>query len=626
MNSPILPYGVCRTLFEHTDAALLVIDDHHRIVAANPAAQLLLGQKEPDGLPARQFICSSSIACFEEVCATLHDDNTHTIEIPDFEFVNANGKPLSVKVRFFIHTHDTGTKWMMIVFRDISADKELKNHFSQVFHSSPVSKSITDSETHRYAEVNDAFCKLAGMQRENIIGKTTEELGFSIRDKNKLIEKLRKNGTVQNIDIEVTRADGTELQLLLSSEILEIAGRKYFLTVQVDVTEQRKAQQKALALNDFLQNVLENTSDGFVSFDRDWQYLYVNPNATILLGKSEAELIGNRIWDIFPSMAGSEFESRLRDAMENRKSVSFDGTRPVNTNVWVHVRAYPIEQGLAVFFTDITEKKKAEQALLATNEELDMRVRERTMELTALLEREKNINEMKSRFVSMASHEFRTPLSALLSSVNLLEFYVKPGPDTRETKHINRIKSSVEHLTNILDDFLSLDKLENGKLEVKATTFDLDEFARELVSGMNELLKPGQDLAYHYTGECHAVLDKHIIKNTLNNLLSNAIKFTPANKNMSLCIQNKDGHVELTVRDNGIGIPTEEQPFVFSRLFRASNAINVSGTGLGLNIVKRYVELLGGRISFTSAPEEGTQFVIVLPFADRESAPVALQA
>lgn len=259
------------------------------------------------------------------------------------------------------------------------------------------------------------------------------------------------------------------------------------------------------------------------------------------------------------------------------------------------------------------ERHKMFEAMQRLNLELDAKVTERTKELITSLEREKELNELKSRFVSMASHEFRTPLSAILSSISLIDSYQKEEQAEKRKKHTERIKASVRNLVDILNDFLSLDKLEQGKVEIKTAKIDLPEFAEDIIEEVSGMLKQGQKINFSHNGEKEIVQDRKVLKNILLNLLSNAIKYSLENKEIYFLMEVHKDLVSIKVKDEGIGIPEEDQENLFGKFFRAKNATNISGTGLGLNIVKKYVELLDGNISFISKYNEGTTFTVELP-------------
>ncbi len=235
-------------------------------------------------------------------------------------------------------------------------------------------------------------------------------------------------------------------------------------------------------------------------------------------------------------------------------------------------------------------------------------------ELRRAYEKEKELSELKSRFVSMASHEFRTPLSTILSSADLIEAYTREEQQEKRARHTGRIKSSVSNLTGILNDFLSLRKLEEGKVGIQPAPFMLFPFLETTADELSGLLKPGQHILKHLPErDVEIFSDPKVLKNILFNLLSNAIKYSDAGSPIDCMVEQDGDKLRISVKDHGIGIPKEEQQHVFTRFFRAHNAENIQGTGLGLNIVKRYVELLGGSINFESELSKGTTFVCVLP-------------
>jgi PAS domain S-box-containing protein len=299
------------------------------------------------------------------------------------------------------------------------------------------------------------------------------------------------------------------------------------------------------------------------------------------------------------------------------------------------------EHFVIAYIADITRRKQNEEKIIrqqadleAINEEmkklnatLEAKVETRTIELqhtlealeaskeelTISLEKEKEVNDLKSRFVSMASHEFRTPLSTILSSISLLAKYITTEDQPKRDKHIDRIKSSVKTLTDILNEFLSLGKIEEGKVEVKADTFDLTEFINDIINEMNVLLKPAQSLQYHHTGSPFTFSDSNLLKHVVVNLISNAIKFSPEKSIIQINSKIEDDNTIVEICDQGIGIPKSDQVHLFERFFRATNVTNIQGTGLGLHIVGRYVELLNGTISYNSELEKGSTFTITYP-------------
>ncbi|RNI21996.1 hybrid sensor histidine kinase/response regulator [Rufibacter latericius] len=281
------------------------------------------------------------------------------------------------------------------------------------------------------------------------------------------------------------------------------------------------------------------------------------------------------------------------------------------------------------------EHAKSLAEIQSLNAQLEQRVEERTQELAEAiqklentnrilyeaqldiekaLQKEKELNELKSRFVTTASHEFRTPLSTVLSSASIIARYKTTEEDDKRLKHVDRIKSAVQNLTVILNDFLSISRIEEGKVYNIPSTFNLVAFVKESVEEMQALVKEGQRIIYQHQGEQELVeLDKQLLKNILINLLSNASKYSAEGRTIHLATIITPETVTITVQDEGIGIPAQDQTHLFTPFFRAQNATNIQGTGLGLNIVKRYVEVMDGTLDFQSVLDKGTTFTITFP-------------
>lgn len=278
--------------------------------------------------------------------------------------------------------------------------------------------------------------------------------------------------------------------------------------------------------------------------------------------------------------------------------------------------------------TDITGRKLADDKILLAKSELEQKVKERTRELEANIERqkqaeleiqkayekEKELNELKSRFVSMASHEFKTPLANILTSATLIDKYQKEEQTENRTKHVMKIRKSVNTLNAILNDFLSLDRVESGAINFNEITFDFVALCAELIDQLDLLLKEGQQIILDCQhSELLVNLDKNAVKHIIGNLLSNALKYSGEKSTIYVRIKSDEKSIYLEIEDKGIGIPEEEQKNMFSKFFRAKNSLNIQGTGLGLHIIKYYIELMNGSITFSSKEGEGTTFFIEIP-------------
>ncbi len=398
--------------------------------------------------------------------------------------------------------------------------------------------------------------------------------------------------------------------------------------------------------------IFQSMTEGLVVVNKEGLILIVNPIGERMFGYEPNELVGQSIEILLP-------ERYRGHHLQFRKSFN-ENPSPRRMGLGRDLKAFkkdgmefPIEISLSystagnsfvaiAFISDITLRKKAEDALKESEEqlilyatELEKKVRSRTEDLNIsvsklereiaerkkaeeevlnALAKERELNELKSKFVSIASHEFRTPLSTILSSISLIDQYKKVGDLEKIDKHINRARTSANHMTSILNDFLSVGRLEEGKVEILREPVNIQELFTDIVEEIKLLLKPGQHITMEFPDPVITInTDSRMLRNCLFNLLSNASKYSDVNKAIRLICQTTKNRLSVKIQDEGIGIPEEDQPHLFDRFFRASNAINIQGTGLGLNIVKRYLNLLDGSISFTSEYGKGSTFDIQLP-------------
>lgn len=364
-----------------------------------------------------------------------------------------------------------------------------------------------------------------------------------------------------------------------------------------------------------------------------------NPSAEKLFQYNAEEILNQAVEILIPNKFKHSHVSRREDY--NHKV----HPRAMGLGYEIYARRkdgtdFPVEVSLSPFTTsegrfviafivEISNRKKLEDQQKAYQAELESEVEERTMilkeaihrleqtkeELDNALKRERELNSMKSRFISIASHEFRTPLATILSSLSLVEKYVNLKDEEKRHKHINRIKSSIINLTDILNDFLSLNKLEEGKIFVNEEEFNIFVLIDNVVQDLKSISKKGQKLEFNFdsTENDKVYLDNKLVKNILINLLSNAIKFSYEDSLIQVLCHLSENEVVIFVKDQGIGIPIDEQKHLYERFFRSSNAGEIQGTGLGLSIVLQYIHLLKGEISFVSEENCGTEFKIVLP-------------
>jgi K+-sensing histidine kinase KdpD len=310
------------------------------------------------------------------------------------------------------------------------------------------------------------------------------------------------------------------------------------------------------------------------------------------------------------SMTGKQLAQHQRprlpiDTLDKLKR-AFEG-ESVSCEVTIDDRFYEVTA------VPLTDEKNCINEILCVLKNVTKRKRMEEGLVTAL-EKERELGELKSRFVTMASHEFRTPLTAILSSTFLLENYTVEDFEKEKTVHTNRIKRSVNNLTVILNEFLSLEKLEENKVRVVNSDINIPEFINDLIWEMEVVRKDDQMIRYDHRSQKNILpLDHHLFGSIVTNLISNSLKYSGRGATVEIVSEIQNDAVSVVVTDPGIGIPVDEHRHIFGRFYRASNATNFEGTGLGLHIVQKYVHLLKGTIRFESEENKGTMFTVWLP-------------
>ena len=387
-----------------------------------------------------------------------------------------------------------------------------------------------------------------------------------------------------------------------------------------------------------LKAIIENAIDGIITIDDRGSIESINPAACNLFQYTPGEVIGKNVSVLMPSPDRESHDGYIaryqrtheahiigigREVQGMRKDGSVFPFRLAVSEV-----QYSGRKIYTGFIHDMSREKEAEEKLRDYATQLEEVVEERTRslketvlalqaakeEVSLSLEKEKELGQLKSRFVSMASHEFRTPLSTIQLSAVLIEKYAAPHENANIIKHIAKVKNAVSNLTSILNDFLSLEKLEAGKVEPQFATFDIVKFAEEIIEEMQMIAKQKQVIVYQHTGTGSTVkLDATLLKNCILNLIGNAIKYSGENTFIEFNSEITDKQLIITIKDDGIGIPESDQKHLFEAFFRAHNTGSIPGTGLGLNIVTRYARLMNGTVKFQSKVNKGTSFTISFP-------------
>lgn len=386
--------------------------------------------------------------------------------------------------------------------------------------------------------------------------------------------------------------------------------------------------------------IIQNAIDGIITIDERGKIESINPSACKLFDYTPEEVIGKNVSMLMPPPDKQQHDEYLNRYQRTGHAHIIGIGREV-VGLKKDGAIFPFRLGISEvqysgrkiytgFIHDLSREKEAETQLKEYAAHLEELVEERTQSLKATvealqtakeevslsLEKEKELGLLKSRFVSIASHEFRTPLTSVQLSVSLIEKYAEPFNSLNIVKHVGKIKSAVGNLTSILNDFLSLEKLESGMQQPTYNDFDLVQFAEVITEEMQVLAKQNQNIIYQHTGTKSTVrLDQNLLRNCIVNLVNNAIKYSGENTFIGFTTEINKRDCIITISDNGIGIPEADQKHLFEAFFRAHNTGTIPGTGLGLNIVARYTNLMNGKIDFKSDVNQGTLFTITFPMS-----------
>jgi PAS domain S-box-containing protein len=414
----------------------------------------------------------------------------------------------------------------------------------------------------------------------------------------------------------------------------------YFIRIN-DITARKLSEQNIRDEESRFEALFMHAAIGIIMVNRASKIVLSNHFADVLFGYEPGELMGEQLDILIPQNVRERhqktYDNYTMKPQSRAMGIGLDlkGRRKDGSLFPIEISLSHFKSGVTPYYisfiNDTTFKKKAENDLLnknseieKLNENLEREVINRTnalvetmksleiskKDLEIALEKEKELGELKSRFVSMASHEFRTPLTTIQSAASLIEKYQKTEEQEKRERHTQRIKAAVGNLTDILEEFLSVGKLEEGRIEANMSTFNIAELIQECIFDLNSITKKGQTLDFHITGNHEVFLDKSLLRKIIINLCSNAFKFSHENSVVILTIDNQLDTFVLKVSDKGIGISNEDQKHLFARFFRGTNVTNIQGTGLGLHIVARYAELLNGKVSVESKLNIGTTFTV----------------
>lgn len=485
---------------------------------------------------------------------------------------------------------------------------------------------------------NDAYTQFFGYGNKqdfinnfSFFGCRKHPLGQEIQEL--VVDTLKKAGSWTE-EVMMVKKNGTSFLCRLDITVFDFDDHSFYLQRIINIDAQRIFSENLFKEVKKFEALFQHATMPIILVNKHGNIILANEQALHLFLYNQNEITQVKVEDLIPirfrehhvqhrNGYGANPENRPMGRGMKLVALKKDGTEfPVEISLGhylidneEYVIAFIVDITTRIAFENLlrTQKEEVESVnkqMEKLNEELEYKVEARTQELTKALSKERELNDLKSRFVSMASHEFRTPLSTILSSVSLIGKYVEANDQDKRDKHILRIRSAVNNLTDILNEFLSLGKIEEGKIQVHLSEFNIKEQLQLIINEIAPILKKGQHIKYSHEGTTQVNLDTSLLRNIIINLVSNAIKFSSEGAIIWVNSRATDNVIELTISDEGLGIPEEDMKHLFERFFRGKNVVNIQGTGLGLHIVSKYVELMGGTIQVESQLEKGTRFTI----------------
>jgi PAS domain S-box len=635
-----------RAMFQEATIGILVANSQGEIIQVNPFLEQLFGYEKDELINKKIEVLLPDSYRQRHV---NHRQNYHKNPVPrtmganlELYGLRKDGAkfPITISLshmdidgeRFAIaYASDDTSQQQMI--KELLEAKDLSDNMSKIVDESLSEIYIFDGATLKFVQVNEGARQNIGYTLEEMQSMTPIDIEPSFNQDSflELLESL-KSGAKEKLLFETIhqRKDQSTYPVEVHLQYSTLRGTSVFVAIIIDISERKEYERKLLEYSDELElKVIERTTEL-----KESETNLLEAQKTAKMGHWEFDFVDNKItwsdqiYHNFGIALGTEINFDLilnhihQDDLQKIEALvskiqktgqpeplDFRIIMPQNEIRYLFAdgkkmtdKKNPASRKMRGIIQEVTELKKAEIA-----------IKESENKLKVALEKERELNELKSRFVSMASHEFRTPLSTILSSANLIGRYEKTEQHEKREKHVNRIESSVRNLTMILNDFLSLEKLESGKVSVNPVKLEVTDFIQQIIEEVNLTAKGHQKIIHNHIGKKEFYTDEHLLKNILINLLSNGIKYSKEDQNVELQTEKSNGKIKIQVKDFGIGIPAADQKNMFSRFFRANNVTNIQGTGLGLTIVKRYLDLMEGKIWFESEEEKGTTFFVEIP-------------
>jgi PAS domain S-box-containing protein len=596
--------------------AIIMLDCEGKVKIWNPAAEQMFGWTEAEVFDRPNPLCIDDP---QSDCATLQAKVLQGATYFQSEFRQKRKGGTQIDIIFSaapLLDGDGQISGVVAVIADVTEQKrqaEQVHLLQSVVVNTNDAVMIMEAEPtndlgHRILYVNEAFTRMTGYELEEVLGKTPQFLQGTETDQTELHKVQTALARWESVTVELInyRKDGSEFWNEFSLVPVAATGglHTHWIAVQRDTTERKQAEQALRRSEERFRSLIENALDIIMILRPDGAISYVSPSVEKVLGYSVADLVGKNVVEFIHP----DDWIATRDHLINTEQ-PLDLMRPIEFRNLHHDGSWRILEAVSQPFVDSVA------ALLIMVNARDITERKRLDEIRSALEREKELSVLKTRFFSMASHEFRTPLSTTLAAAQLLETCQDEWSNSeKRLRNLHRIQDSVRNMVQLLDDILTINRAEAGKLTFSPSLLNLEALCHKLVEEMRLNSGTQHTLTFTCEGEVTPVyLDEKLVTSILTNLLSNAIKYSPQGGTIHLSLIFQPERVLLQVEDQGIGIPQDDQTHLFEPFHRGKNVRSISGSGLGLVVVKKCIDLHQGTIHITSEVGKGTICLVALP-------------
>lgn len=610
-----------KQLFEFSPLGMAQVDQQGKFHQANPAFCELVGYRVDELELMSYWDLTPEDFHDDQKTSIARLDRTGRFGPFDKAYLHKDGHRIPVRLNGVEVVSSAGEIQVWGIAEDISqrqaaerAIRESEEKFKALFEFSPLGMARVSWEGH-LLQVNESFARMIGYSPEEVTALTYWDITPRKYEAQELLilDMVQRDGRFGPFEKEYIHRDGHLVPIVINGMMIRgMNGEDELWGIVEDITPRRHAEQAIRESERKFRTLFETTSQGVMLHDENHFFSEVNPAAARILGRTPEEFIG-----MHPSELAPEYQaSGELSATVARREIQKCFETGIAQFEWTHNHKLGYEMQLEVLLNRIPHGEKNLMQAVITDISERKRVQ---MEQQRSLERERELNQLKSNFVSMVSHEFRTPLGIIQSSAEILDDYLEQLEAAERTEQLQSIIKNSRRMAGLMEDVLLLGRLDSGRMEFAPRALDLAALCRRLVDEVLSTTEGRCPIGFSTTGlPVEVMADERLLRHILLNLLSNAVKYSPDALPVTFRASVEDGSLHFLIRDQGIGIPDGDMPGLFEAFRRGSNVGQTPGTGLGLVIVKQSVGLHGGLISVESRPT-GTAFTVTIPLSSDQS-------